>query len=157
MQSDWIKTRCRLCGSRTVIHKDWKSPDPDCGVCKLISGKVVDAIEMLLINKYVGTPEDAKNKLRDLIKLSNGTYNENLRNGIEKSIAWRIAERQLADRVWNDKELRKATLLSSRSCVDTKKKMQGRNCEMNCALPESLMGRAGGLVERPVRSLTALR
>lgn len=112
MQSDWIKTRCRLCGSRTVIHKDWKSPDPDCGVCKLISGKVVDAIEMLLINKYVGTPEDAKNKLRDLIKLSNGTYNENLRNGIEKSIAWRIAERQLADRVWNDKELRKATLFA---------------------------------------------
>ena len=112
MQSDWIKTRCRHCGSRTVIHKDWNNPDPDCGVCKLVSGKVVDAIEMLLINKYFGTPEDAKDKLRDLIKLANGNYNENLRNGIERSTAWRIAERQLADRVWNDKELRKAILFA---------------------------------------------
>lgn len=109
-QSDWIDTHCRRCGSRTAIHKDWKNPDPDCGICRLVSGNFVDAIEILLISKYSNIPDAEKDRIRDMIEAANRIYNENLRKLVERTVAWRIAERELAYRVWNDKELRKSVL-----------------------------------------------
>lgn len=112
VQSNWIKTHCRHCGSQTVIHKDWSNPDPDCGVCKLVYRKFVNAIELLLVSNYLSTPEDTKRKLRYLVKLANKNYNINLGRSIERSTAWRIAERDLADQVWNNKELRKTVIFA---------------------------------------------
>lgn len=114
MPSDWIKTSCRMCESPTAIHKSWNNPDPDCGACKLISGKFVDAIEISLIGKDFDVLLDTKDKLKDLIKIANHTYNDNLRKGVERSSAWRIAERELAGRIWNEKDLRKTVLLAIR-------------------------------------------
>lgn len=109
-KTDWIETRCSQCETRTVIHKDWINPNPDCGVCKLISGKFVDAIEILLISRTLEASEGIKNNFRDLIKTANKRYNEKLREGVERDLAWRAAERELANHVWNNKELRKYVL-----------------------------------------------
>lgn len=112
VQANWIKTHCRHCGSQTLIHRDWINPDPDCGVCKLVHRKFVNAIELLLVSNYLCTPDDTKRKLRYLIKLANKNYNINLGRSIERSTAWRIAERDLADQVWNNKELRKTVIFA---------------------------------------------
>lgn len=110
MQSDWIKIRCRSCNSPMVIHKDWNNPLSVCGVCKLISDDFVSIVEIIIRNSYSSTSDYTSNKLKEFVNSANSTYNAKLNSKIEKVVAWRIAERELADRVWNDKEIRKDIL-----------------------------------------------
>jgi len=129
MPSDWIKSSCHQCGSQIVIHKEWTNPDTVCGTCKLISGKFVDAIEVLLIGNYFVTPDHIKNQLRDLVKSANCIYNKNLRKNVERSAAWRIAELELAKQLWAKKEVRKSVLfaikvLSKQEKQDEKAKLR---------------------------------
>ena len=121
MPTDWIKTNCCECESQIFIHKDWKNPDLHCGSCKLISGKFVDAIEITLMGNHFISSENVKSLLRSLIEDANIEYNKNLKKSVDKSTAWRAAERDLANRVWNDKELRKEVFLAIKVLERTRK------------------------------------
>jgi hypothetical protein len=112
MSSDWIKNICRNCGLQILIHKDWKSPDPVCGPCRLRLGRFVDAIELLLLptQNYFSVPDGLRSNLQGQIEQANIKYNEKLKNGLEKGLAWNVAAEQLSQRIWDDKELRKIVL-----------------------------------------------
>lgn len=112
MKTEWIKRKCRSCSSQFVIHRDWKNPDVDCGPCKLIFARFVDAIEVLLLGNYFATPDDVKFRLKSMLKEADRLYGEELKKSTEKPLAWKVAERALAIKIWNEMELRKPVLLA---------------------------------------------
>lgn len=73
-------------------------------------GRFVDAIELLITQNYLSVSAGMRSNLQGQIKQANVEYNDKLKKGLEKGLAWGIAAEELSHRIWNDKELRKAVL-----------------------------------------------
>jgi len=97
---------CINCNNDFAVHKDWNNPPKKCGPCTLISRSFVDAIEYIIKDDISQIAMKTKLVLTKLVKDAGVLYKKRLADGEDQHIAWRSTERELAETVWYNKDLR---------------------------------------------------
>ena len=108
----WDTKKCTGCMSDFPVHKDWQTQPLQCGPCRLITRKFVDAVEYLLRESGVISHPETKKVLLKLVQDASALYRKKKLDGEDPRRAWRTVERKLAHTIWSDKTLRKIVLLT---------------------------------------------
>ena len=112
MSTTWHTKSCTECAGEFPVHIDWKSQPSQCGPCRLIAQKFVDAVEYLLRESGVISHPETKKVLLKLVQDASALYRKKKLDGEDPRRAWRSVERKLAHTIWSDKTLRKIVLLT---------------------------------------------
>ena len=108
----WHTKKCTECMSDLPVHKDWQTQPSQCGPCRLIAQKYVDAVEYLLKESASNASRETRQALLELVQEAGAIYQKKKFDGEDPRRAWHSVERKLAHTIWSDKNLRKLVLLT---------------------------------------------
>ena len=90
----WDTKKCTGCMSDFPVHKDWQTQPLQCGPCRLITRKFVDAVEYLLRESCVISHPETKKVLLKLVQDASALYRKKKLDGEDPRRAWRSVERK---------------------------------------------------------------